>query len=56
MALRREAGARLKAKALRSIRCWPRDALALGPAGQMKLPATVAGIMPQRDGRRCYRR
>jgi len=56
MALRREAGARLKAKALGSIRCWARDALALRPAGQMKLPTAVAGIMPQRDGRLCRRR
>lgn len=56
MALRREAGAKSKAKASPSVRYRPRDALALGPAGQMKLPAPVAGIMPQRDCRLCRRR
>lgn len=56
MALRREAGARLKVNPMPSIAGGPRDALALRPAGQMKLPATVAGIMPQRDFRLCNRR
>lgn len=52
MALRRALGAKSKVNPSPSIAGGPRDALALRPAGQMKLPAAVAAVMAQRDGRR----